>query len=243
MITKEILMDVARKKGLLNKEYMEKDYFQDLLLFNIYKQTNLLIFKGGTALYKLYGLQRFSEDLNFTLIGDLDIEKTMKRVLFSIEGSEIKDIKKMKNSVSIKAAFKGIITKYNLVRLDITLKNIVLEKFDVKNYTSSYTDINPFNLRILSSKEMVAEKIHSILNRESARDLYDLFFLLKFANIDRSLIAKKLDVFDMKWDNSLLKKRVNNLKTLWKKELNSFVLHELPEFNAVSGFVLEKLKG
>ena len=94
MITKEILMDVARKKGLLNKEYMEKDYFQDLLLFNIYKQTNLLIFKGGTALYKLYGLQRFSEDLNFTLIGDLDIEKTMKRVLFSIEGSEIKDIKK-----------------------------------------------------------------------------------------------------------------------------------------------------
>ena len=235
-------MDVARKKGLLNKEYMEKDYFQDLLLFNIYKQTNLLIFKGETALYKLYGLQRFSEDLNFTLIGDLDIEKTMKRVLFSIEGSEIKDIKKMKNSVSIKAAFKGIITKYNLVRLDITLKNIVLEKFDVKNYTSSYTDINPFNLRILSSKEMVAEKIHSILNRESARDLYDLFFLLKFVKIDKQLIAKKLEIFDMKINHDMMKKRINNLKTLWKKELKPFVLYELPEFDAVSNFVLEKLK-
>src|SRR3990167_3542874 len=123
MITREILMEITKKKGLFNKEYAEKDYFQDLLLFNIYKQTNLLIFKGGTALYKLYGLQRFSEDLDFTLIGDLDIEKTMK------------------NSVSIKAAFKGIITKYNTVRLDITLKNIVLEKFDVKNYISSYTDI------------------------------------------------------------------------------------------------------
>ena len=86
-----------------------------------------------------------------------------------------------------------------------------------------------------------SKKIHSILNRESARDLYDLFFLLKFANIDRSLIAKKLDVFDMKWDNSLLKKRVNNLKTLWKKELKPFVLYELPEFNAVSSFVIEKV--
>src|SRR3989344_4387527 len=109
MITKEILMKVAKKKGLLNKEYIEKDYFQDLLLFNIYKQTNLLIFKGGTALYKLYDLQRFSEDLDFTLIGDLDIEKTIKKVLFNIEGSEIKNIKKLRNSVSIKIALKGII--------------------------------------------------------------------------------------------------------------------------------------
>src|SRR3989344_5801481 len=198
MITKEILMKVAKKKGLLNKEYIEKDYFQDLLLFNIYKQTNLLIFKGGTALYKLYDLQRFSEDLDFTLIGDLDIEKT--------------------------------------------IKNVVFEKFDVKNYISSYTDINPFNLRILNSKEMIAEKIHSLLNRESARDLYDLFFLLKFADIDKSLIEKKLNVFDMKLNNNILKKRISNLGTLWKKELNSFVLHELPEFNVVSKFVFEKLK-
>jgi len=242
MITKEILMKVAKKKGLLNKEYIEKDYFQDLLLFNIYKQTNLLIFKGGTALYKLYDLQRFSEDLDFTLIGDLDIEKTIKKVLFNIEGSEIKNIKKLRNSVSIKIAFKGIITKYNTVRLDITLKNVVFEKFDVKNYISSYTDINPFNLRILNSKEMIAEKIHSLLNRESARDLYDLFFLLKFADIDKSLIEKKLNVFDMKLNNNILKKRISNLGTLWKKELNSFVLHELPEFNVVSKFVFEKLK-
>src|SRR3989344_4122392 len=241
MITREILEETARKKKLLNKEYIEKDYFQDLLLFNIYKQTNLLIFKGGTALSKLYGLQRFSEDLDFTLMGDTNIEETIKKVLLNINNSDIKEIKRLKNSISIKIAFKGILTKYNTVRIDINLKNIILNKFEVKNYVSSYPDINPFNLRVLSLKEIVAEKIHSLLNRESARDLYDLFFLLKFVDIDKQLITKKLEIFDMKINHSILKKRVNNLKELWKKELSSFVLYELPKFNEVTKFVLKKL--
>jgi len=242
MITKEILEEAGKKKKLFNKEFIEKDYFQDLLLFNIYKQTNLLIFKGGTALYKLYGLQRFSEDLDFTLMEKMDVEETIRKTLLNINNSEIKNIKRLKNSISIKIAFKGIITRYNTVRIDVTLKNIILDKFDVKNYISSYPDINPFNLRILRLKEVVAEKIHSILNRESARDLYDLFFLLKFVDIDRQIIAKKLEIFGMKIDYNILRKRVINLKTLWKNELKSFVLYELPEFDAVSNFVLEKLK-
>ena len=242
MITKEILKEVGKKKKIFNKEFIEKDYFQDILLFNIYKQTNLLIFKGGTALYKLYGLQRFSEDLDFTLIKNTNIEEIIKNALINISNSEIKNIKKLKNSISIKIAFKGIITKYNTVRIDINLKNVILEEFDVKNYVSSYPDINPFNLRILSLKEIVAEKVHSILNRESARDLYDLFFLLKFVDINKHLIIKKLELFDMKVNYSILRKRIKNLRTLWKNELKSFVLYELPEFDAVSSFVLEKLK-
>ena len=174
-------------------------------------------------------------------MGDTNIEETIRKALLNINNSDIKEIKRLKNSISIKIAFKGIITKYNTVRIDINLKNIILEKFNVKNYVSSYPDINPFNLRVLSLKEIVAEKIHSLLNRESARDLYDLFFLLKFVDIDKQLITKKLEIFDMKINHSTLKKRVNNLKGLWEKELSSFVLYELPKFNDVSKFVLKKL--
>ena len=242
MITKEILEQIAKKRGLLNKEHIEKDYFQDLLLFNIYKQTNLFIFKGGTALYKLYGMQRFSEDLDFSLIKNLNAEGIIKRALENIKDSEIKEIKRLKDSVLIKIAFKGIITKYNTLRIDINQKNPVFEKFDVKNYISSYVDINPFSLRVLSLKEIVAEKIHSIFNRESARDLYDLFFLLKFVEPDKSLIAKKLSYFNMEMDYTKLKKRINNLGDLWEKELKSFVLSELPDFKAASSFVLSKIE-
>jgi len=242
MITNDILKEIAKQKGLLNKEHIEKDYFQDLLLFNLYKQTNLLVFKGGTALYKLYGLQRFSEDLDFSLLKDIDLEKIMKNVIENIKNSEIKEIKKMKDSILIKIAFKGILTKYNTIRIDINIKNPVLDKFDVKTYTSSYVDINPFTLRVLSLKEIFAEKIHSILNRESARDLYDLFFLSKFAEIDKKIITNKLANFNMKFDFNEIKRKIDNLESLWKKELEPFILSELPDFKATKDFVLNKLK-
>ena len=242
MITKEILEATAKKRGLSNKEHIEKDYFQDILLFYIYKQTNLLVFKGGTALCKLYGLQRFSEDLDFSLMKDLNAEEVIKKILQSINNTEIKEIKRLKDSLLIKIAFKGILTRHNTIRVDINFKNTIFEKFDVKNYVSSYIDINPFNLRVLSLKEIVAEKIHALLNRESARDLYDLFFLLKFVELDKLLVTKKLALFHMEIDYSKLKKRINNLKTLWRKELEPFVLSELPGFEPVSGFVLNKLE-
>jgi len=171
MITKEILQESAKRKGLSNKEYIEKDYFQDLVLFNIYKKTNLLVFKGGTALYKLYDLPRFSEDLDFSLLENFDFEKVVGEVAKNIEGASVREIKKTEGSVLIKMGFKGIITSYNTIRLDISLKNPLIDKFDVKSYISSYADINPFSLRTMSLKEIVAEKIHAILNREKARDL------------------------------------------------------------------------
>lgn len=243
MISKEILQQVGKKKGLSNKEYIEKDYFQDLLLFNIYKKTNMLIFKGGTALYKFYGLGRFSEDLDFSLIKEnVDIEKIISEAIVGIDGATIKDIKKTKNSILIKIGFKGIITVYNTVRIDINLKNDILEQFDVKTLVPEYIDINPFSVRVLSLKEIVSEKVHAIFAREKARDLYDLFFLLKFADVDKKLIERKLALFDMSFDFRKLTHRINDLKSIWKAELESFVLDELVDFEIVRDYVLKGLK-
>lgn len=44
----------------------EKDYFQEIILFILYREFGReLVFKGGTALTKCYGFDRFSEDLDF----------------------------------------------------------------------------------------------------------------------------------------------------------------------------------
>ncbi len=242
MIPKEILEQVGKNKKLTNKEQIEKDYFQDLILYNIYKRTNNLIFKGGTALYKLYNLPRFSEDLDFSLLQDIDVETIIKETVKSIENAEIKELKKTKNSLLVKIGFKGILTRYNTVRIDINLKNDILEKFDVKSFVPEYIDINPFSLRVLNLKEIVAEKIHSLFAREKARDLYDLFFLLRFVEIDRNLVEKKLETFGIKFELGKLIHRIDNLKTPWVKELKSFVLEEILDFNVVKEFVLEKMK-
>lgn len=244
MITKEILLEIGRKKGLTNKERIEKNYFQDLLLFYIFKKTNKFIFKGGTALYKIYSLPRFSEDLDFSILEDISLEeaeKIIKEIVKNNNHLKIKSAKKTKDSLLIKISFTGILTRYNTLRVDINFNNKLIRGFDVKNYISDYIDINPFSLRVLKIEEIIAEKIHALLNRDKARDLYDLFFLLRIANFDKDLAEEKLKIFGMKLNKKILEKNISNLESIWKKELKAFVLNELPDFNVVKDFVLSRI--
>lgn len=241
MITKELLTEIGKKKGLANKEHIEKDYFQDLLLFHLYKQTNLLIFKGGTALYKLYNLPRFSEDIDFSILKQFDAE-IIYRAVNNIEGAEAKEIKTTKGSLLTKISFKGILTRYNTVRIDISLNNPTIEDFDVRTYISSYVDINPFSIRAMNIKEVLAEKIHALLTRQKARDLYDLFFLLRLTTPEKRIIAQKLRSLGVVFTHRKLEEQIANLEHVWRKELRSFVLTELPEFSAVSDFVRQNLR-
>jgi len=54
---------------------VEKDYFQHIVLGAISRRmAGLLVFKGGTALQKMGLLTRFSEDLDFTITGEVTLE-------------------------------------------------------------------------------------------------------------------------------------------------------------------------
>ncbi len=240
----KILIEIGKKKGLTNKEHIEKDYFQDIFLYRLFKKTNKLVFKGGTALYKIYKMPRFSEDLDFTLLENSRIEQ-IKQILEDIVESmkwEIKSVRETKDSLLMKIGFKGILTEYNTLRIDVSIKNKVLKEFEIKNYVPEYIDINPFSFRILTLEEMVAEKIHSILTREKARDLYDLFFLLRISRFNKQLVDEKLKIFKMNFNFNVFTKKITNLKILWEKELKPFVLTELVDYKTVKDFVLERIK-
>lgn len=243
MIDKDLLLQIGKKKGLKNKEFIEKEYFQDLILFHIYEISNFFVFKGGTALYKLYNLPRFSEDLDFSILGKIkkeeikDVIKTASKKI----GAESKHVKSVKDSLLFKIKLKGILTPYNTLRIDVNLKQKVFE-YEIKTYIPEFIDINPFSLKVLSLKEIIAEKIHSLMRRTKARDLFDLFFLLRIEKPERKIIEKKLENFDMKLNVSLIEKKINSLAPLWESELKPFVLTEIPEFTIVKKFVIEKLK-
>ena len=66
MISKDELKEYAKVKDF-NLGQAEKNYFQHLILFGLYKEFGKeLVFKGGSALTLCYGYNRFSEDLDFT---------------------------------------------------------------------------------------------------------------------------------------------------------------------------------
>ena len=239
MISKELLLKIGKSKGLANKGHIEKDYFQDLFLSELYNHSNKFIFKGGTCLYKLFDLPRFSEDLDFSILEKIDTKNIVK--ISEKIGANVKNIRETRDSILIKLVFKGIVTSSNTLRIDINTKNIPFN-YEVKHFISPYIDINPFSIRVLDLKEILAEKIHSILSRERARDLYDLFFILRFVKPEREIIDKKLEIFDMKFNFLEFKKKVNKLKTVWIYELKPFLLTEPIEFKIAKDFVIEKLK-
>ena len=238
MIDKEFLLKVAKNKGLKNREYIEKDYFQDVLLYHLYKKSNNFIFKGGTCLYKLYNLPRFSEDLDFSILTQKNIKETIESVARELKAKI--ESKKTKTSFLFKLRFSGILTQFNIVRIDVSLYNIVFG-FEVKNYVSPYIDIPPFSLRVLKLEEILAEKIHALIKRNNARDLYDLFFLLRFVVPNEELIQKKLEIFKMKFDKEIVKRKIEEIKPKWEAELKPFLLTELTDFEVAEGFVKRKL--
>lgn len=236
MIQKDLLLEIAKRKGLKNKEHIEKDYLQDLFLFTLYKKSNIFVFKGGTCLYKLYNMPRFSEDLDFSLLKTSEnVSAIVESVAKSIN-AEVKEVKRMKKSILFKLGFRGIVTEYNTLRIDVSLVNIVFG-FETKNYIPRYIDINPFTLKVLKVEEMIAEKVHALFARERARDLYDLFFLLRLSKPDVKLIERKLRLFKMKFSVQKLKRKVEALEDVWKEELRPFLLEELPSYEMVKIFV------
>lgn len=238
MIDREFLLKVAKNKGLKNREHIEKDYFQDVLLYHLYKKSNNFIFKGGTCLYKLYNLPRFSEDLDFSILTQKNIKETIESVARELKAKI--ESKKTKTSFLFKLRFSGILTQFNIVRIDVSLYNIVFG-FEVKNYVSPYIDIPPFSLRVLKLEEILAEKIHALIKRNNARDLYDLFFLLRFVVPNEELIQKKLEIFKMKFDKEIVKRKIEEIKPKWEAELKPFLLTELTDFEVAEGFVKRKL--
>ena len=72
---------VAWQTSFLN---VIREYVQHLFLSHLYAlpQSDHLAFKGGTALRLLYGSPRFSEDLDFTLRDEGQIDKDFLRTAF-----------------------------------------------------------------------------------------------------------------------------------------------------------------
>ena len=244
MIDRHTLEGIARIKGL-NLGNAERDYLLDIVLLLISRRTkNELIFKGGTALFKFYGLNRFSEDLDFTLMKELDIEKAFSDItkdtkFFGID-TKIKDKTIALNSIFLTLKTKGPLyngheRSMSTIRIDINKKITVDRKPETKDYSSLYPDIPTFSVLVMNQEELLAEKLRVLLTREKARDLYDIWFMLKRGVVlDITLLEKKLDYYDKKFSKTELKGAVRNKAKIWEVELRPLVLGELPKFSVVA---------
>lgn len=179
---------------------------------------NEAAFYGGTALRIFYGLDRFSEDLDFALLKpnkDFDISKYFKYIENEVKsyGFNLTIESKEKNFDSnIQSAFlKGdtlnhILTFFpNDLSNDKMLKNIKIKlEVDINppsgaNYEFKYKLLPyPHQVRLYDKSSLFAGKIHAILcrnwsSRTKGRDLYDfIFYMAQEVKVNLTLVKEKL---------------------------------------------------
>ena len=250
MITRKELADIARVKGL-SLGNAEKDYLLDLALSSISRNTkNELVFKGGTCLYKFHKLNRFSEDLDFSAVAEIDFEKLLNKVMADFERFGMKaSLHKKKepyNSVLITLKVEGPLFNGQLVScahlgIDINRKSAVILPLETLSYPPIYPEISMVSALCMKQEEIFAEKIRALMTRQRARDLFDIhFLLLNGVRTDTALIKKKMDYYHEDFDAGKLISRLPNFEEYWEKELKGFT-SALPDFKKVRAYVKEKL--
>ncbi len=162
-------------------------------------------FYGGTALRIFYGLDRFSEDLDFSLVApdaDFDLKKyfsVLESELHSV-GLNFKIEEKVKTARSnIKSAFLKGNTKEHILSFykddrsaeKINPSEMIRIKFEVDIDPPSYATFenkyrllpSPYQVKLYDAPSLFAGKLHAVLcrawkNRVKGRDLYDYVFYL-----------------------------------------------------------------
>lgn len=149
-----------------------------------------LAFVGGTALRILFGLRRFSEDLDFCLIREkrYNFEKLVKTVQYQLQkhGFDV-DIKKnnLGNVHKLMVKFKGILLALRLSNLKDQKLSVALE-IDARPPQGWNTEISLITKRFVFTvthydlPSLYATKLHACFFRKyvKGRDFYDLVWYL-----------------------------------------------------------------
>jgi predicted nucleotidyltransferase component of viral defense system len=148
----------------------------------LYKQTDRFIFKGGTALCKYYGLDRFSEDLDFDSekgnIGSI-VKKFCQLNKFPIP-------KERKDTNYGQKFFIDYGVPGQSLKVETSLRNKHIDKSFIRQIDGVYVyDIN--RITIL--------KMNAYLSRDKIRDLYDLAFIVN-KHYDKLNEITKKDIKD-----------------------------------------------
>jgi len=241
MLTEEELRKFEKVVGF-NLWQIERDYLQHIVMMFLSREDEkgALVFKGGTALQKAYGLNRFSLDLDFTAIEELlegmheAIAKDISLFGFPAEGS----LEKKYESASIKLRIKGPLYKGSersicVIRLEISLREGIILPPDVREIVPVYYDLQPYLIKVMRPEEILAEKIRAILTRTRARDVYDLWFLLRRGvKMDTRIIKEKLRLVGLDFGKEDLLERIRGSERIWKHELSPLI-SSVPEFETV----------
>lgn len=202
----EQMIESYHSKNNEDKRNAIKEVMQEIVLCGLSKANffNEAAFYGGTALRIFYGLDRFSEDLDFSLLvenQDFDISSyfpVLESIVDSIGLKVVFEVKNKSNNSDIQSAFlKGDTIEHFLlfypndkvqginknekvkIKFEIDTSPPRLAEYETKFRLLPY----PYSVKLYDEASLFSGKIHAVIcrawkSRVKGRDLYDYVFYL-----------------------------------------------------------------
>lgn len=144
------------------------------ILKDIYDDTSIspyLGFKGGTAAFMFYGLDRFSVDLDFDLLDEGLEDYVFERIINITQKYGI-----------LKESYKKRFNLFCVISYDDKSRNIKVEinrrrfgsRYEIKTYLG-------VSMQVMVLEDMFAHKLIAMYERlgDTSRDIYDTWFFLQ----------------------------------------------------------------
>jgi len=260
---------LAREGGRrIPEAVLERDYCLAWFLvgLSISPICKSLIFKGGTALKRCYfSKYRFSEDLDFTLAEEMQLETILagfEKVYSEVRQSSgvvirysWEDRRKHQNSHTFYLAYEGPLPGVSRkeFKVDITINERVVmpvHELPVLKGYDEYADLpGNSNIQVYALEEILVEKIVDMTDfaRNEPRDLYDVWYLTAVENMDLTAlipeVVSKLEFRDRalaEMGDELIKKEAR-VRKLWQVRLAN-QMADLPHFDEVYRAVRRSLR-
>lgn len=273
MINRYEIRQLSEKNGV-PAITIDKDWVLGHVVAGIYHNSylkSILVFKGGTCLKKCYFENyRFSEDLDFTAIKEIDLKllrKNFNTVLRQI--TENTDILFQQPKFS-ELKFKDKLMAYRIdvpfwgsnhsgeptnrkwttrLKIEITLFEKLCFKPVIRNLIHFFSDTPIISqIKSYSLEEIIAEKLRALLQRSysAPRDYYDLWYLTdNMENIDwkrvKTAFIEKCDFKSIKFQ-SIEDFFIDDKIRVVKREWNNSLKNHLKSLPDVDVVMIELKK-
>lgn len=262
IISKSELQRLANREkvalGTLEKDYVLTEVLKSLS--QVSTLSELLVFKGGTALRKVYFADwRYSEDLDFTVKRDMkkvELRQELDRWYRQVEqASQVRLATKMLHKpdgyARVRAQFIGPLSYPGMIFMDLSFDEPLCLAPDRRKVLAAPFSSEGQKLLVYPLEELLAEKMRSLLERGKARDYYDIWRLLKeqHVNLDFKLLVTVLKQklthkgLAIRNPGDFFPKDPDGLKRYWEKDLGQQIrlLPPLVEVLAELQAMLDKL--
>jgi len=213
-----VLELVSKKEGYNAKLNTLREYLQAYILRVMHDEGvfRSVAFLGGTALRFLYGLPRFSEDLDFSLAqkSQVKFEALLKKIMSELAAAGYDTTLSYNDKKTVNSAF----VEFSSLLFEAGISPLKSQKFSIKIEIDSKPPegailetqlVNkyfPISFLSYDINSLFGGKLHALLSRKYAkgRDYFDLgWYLSKWKGIEPNFALLKNALQETEWSSEL----------------------------------------